>query len=128
MREALAAKEEAAETKREGAPGKETADALVDLAWYALFARDFTKALTVADRARALLPEYLAIEANRAHAHMFLEHEAKKLYADHKGEPVPEQDGKPWEHCIAEDFAEFRKAGLTHPLMADIEKQFGISR
>jgi hypothetical protein len=31
-------------------------------------------------------------------------------------------------HAIAEDFAEFRKAGLTHPMMADIEKELGISR
>ena len=45
------------------------------MAWYALFAREFTKALTVADRAHALLPDDLAIETNRAHALMFLGHE-----------------------------------------------------
>jgi hypothetical protein len=28
--------------------------------------------------------------------------------------------------AIAEDFAEFRKAGLTHPMMADIEKELGL--
>jgi len=27
----------------------------------------------------------------------------------------------------AEDFAEFRKAGLTHPMMGDIERQLGVS-
>jgi hypothetical protein len=32
------------------------------------------------------------------------------------------------EHIIADDFAEFRKAGLTHPMMAEIEKELGISR
>jgi hypothetical protein len=32
------------------------------------------------------------------------------------------------EHDIVEDFAELRKAGLTHPMMADIEKELGISR
>jgi hypothetical protein len=32
-----------------------------------------------------------------------------------------------WEHVIAEDFAEFRKAGLTHPMVADIEKELGVS-
>jgi hypothetical protein len=31
---------------------------------------------------------------------------------------------KPWEAVILGDFAEFRKAGLAHPLMAEIEKQF----
>jgi len=30
-------------------------------------------------------------------------------------------------HTIAEDFAEFRKAGLTHPMMAEIEKELGVS-
>jgi len=29
--------------------------------------------------------------------------------------------------AIAQDFAEFRKAGLTHPMMADIEKELGVS-
>jgi hypothetical protein len=70
--EALAAKVEAVETEREGKPGAETAQELKDVAWYALFAREFTKALTVADRAHALLPDDLGIETNRAHALMFL--------------------------------------------------------
>jgi len=46
--------------------------------------------------------------------------EAKALYLAHKGEPVPEQDNKVWERVIIDDFAEFRKGGLTHPMMADI--------
>jgi hypothetical protein len=29
---------------------------------------------------------------------------------------------------MVESFAEFRKAGLTHPMMADIEKELGVSR
>jgi hypothetical protein len=32
------------------------------------------------------------------------------------------------EQDIAHDFAEFRNAGLTHPMMADVEKELGISR
>ena len=48
---------EAVETKREGKPGKETAQALTSVAWHALFAREYTKALTVSDRAHALLPD-----------------------------------------------------------------------
>ena len=72
LQEALAEKVEAMETKREGKPGRETAEALHVVAWYALFAREFTKALTVADRAHALLPDNLPIETNRAHALMFL--------------------------------------------------------
>ena len=97
------------------------------MTWYALFAREFTKALTVADRAHALFPDNLAIETNRAHALMFSERreEAKALYLAHKGKPVA--GGRLWERVIVEDFAEFRKAGLTHPMMADIEKELAVS-
>ena len=93
LQEALAAKVEAEEMKREGKPGKQTAELLNHVAWYALFAREFTKALTVADRAHALFPDDLAIETNRAHALMFMEREeeAKALYLAHKGKPISEQ-------------------------------------
>jgi TPR repeat protein len=129
LQEALAAKREAVETKREGKPGEETAGRLQLVAWGALFAREFMKALTASDRAHALLPDDLGIESNRAHALMFLGHEedSKVLYLTHKGKPIPGHDGKLWERAIAEDFAEFRKAGLTHPMMADIEKELGVS-
>src|SRR6516225_1417378 len=73
LQEALAVKLEEAETKREGNPAKETAQALQGVAWRALFAREFTKALTASDRAHALLPDDLGIETNRAHALMFVE-------------------------------------------------------
>jgi len=117
------------DTERAGKPGEETEQALISVTWYALLAREFTKALTVADRAHALLPDDLSIETNRAHALMFLERgeEAQALYLAYKGKPVSEQDAKLWERVIAEDFAEFRKAGLTHPMMADIEKALGVS-
>jgi TPR repeat protein len=126
--EALAAKVEAVETTREGNPAEQTAQALNSVAWYALFAREFTKALTVADRARAFRDD-LMIETNRAHALMFLGRgeDSKALYLAHKGKPISEQDARLWERIIVEDFAEFRKAGLTHPMMADIEKELGVS-
>jgi tetratricopeptide (TPR) repeat protein len=129
LQEALAVKVEEVETKREGNPAKETAEALHMVAWYALFAREYTKALTAADRAHALFPDDLTSETNRAHALMFLGHEeeSQALYLAHKGKPLSEQDTKLWERLIAEDFAEFRKAGLTHPMMADIEKELGVS-
>jgi TIR domain len=109
---------------------KQMAHALNERAWRALFTREFTKALAVADRAHAFLPDDLTIETNRAHALMFLEREkeARALYFAHKGKPLSEENGKLWERAIVEDFAEFRKAGLTHPMMADIEKELGVSR
>jgi TPR repeat protein len=129
LQDALAAKREAAETERQGKPHRQTAQALRSVAWYALFAREFTKALTASDRAHALFPDDLEFESNRAHALMFLGHEekSKALYVAYKGKTLSQQDTALWEHAIAEDFAEFRKAGLTHPMMAEIEKEFGVS-
>jgi len=130
LEEALAVKVEAVETKRDGRPGEQTARTLSGVIGFALFTKDFTKALTVAERAHALFPDDTGIESNRAHALMFLGHdeEAKALYLAHKKEPVSGEINKLWEQVIADDFAEFRKAGLTHPMMADIEKELGISR
>jgi hypothetical protein len=129
LQEALAAKTEAGEKKRKGKPGEETALALNGVAWHALFARQFTRVLTVAERAHALLPDNLMIETNRAHALMFLGRgkESKALYLAYKGKPLSKQDAKLWERVIAEDFAELRKAGLRRPMMADIEKELGVS-
>jgi hypothetical protein len=130
LQQALAAKVEAEETKREGKPGEQTFRQLTLVAWYALFTKEFTKALTVANRSHSLFPDSVAIEPNRAHALMFMERgeEAKALYLAHKGKPLSKQDNRLWEHVIVEDFAEFRKAGLTHPIMADIEKELTVSR
>jgi hypothetical protein len=85
--------------------------------------------LTVADHAHALFPKNLSIETNRAHALMFLERggECKSLYLAYKGKPMSQQDARLWERVIAEDFAAFRKAGLTHPMMSEIEKELGVS-
>jgi hypothetical protein len=65
-------------------------------------------------------------KSNRAHALMFLGRgeDCKALYLAYKGKPV---SGQLWERGIVEDFAEFRKAGLTHPMMADIEKELSVS-
>jgi uncharacterized protein YdaT len=129
LEEAFETKLEAEETKRDGKPGEQVATELNLVVWYALFAKQFTKALTVAGRAHALFPDNLSIETNRAHALMFLGHdeEAKALYLAYKGKPISEVD-ELWEQAIAEDFADFRKAGLTRPMMTDIKKELGISR
>jgi hypothetical protein len=129
LQEAQAANREEVETEREGKPGKETAEALYNVAWYALFAREFTKALTAADRVHALLPHDPKFHINRAHALMFVGRgeDSKTLYLANKGKPISGPDGPLWEHVIVEDFAEFRKAGLMHPMMADIERELGAS-
>jgi hypothetical protein len=121
----LAVKVEAAERKREGKPDQKTVQELIMVSWCALFAREFTKALTVADRAHSLLPDELTIEKIRAHALMFMEREqeSKSLYLAHKGKPTSSR----WERAIVEDFTKFRRAGLTHPMMPEIEKELGVS-
>jgi hypothetical protein len=120
---------EAAETEREGKPGRETAQALSDVAWYAVLARDFTKALTVAEHARGLSPDNLDIEADRAYALMFLGRgdESEAIYLAHKGQSMSDQNRKLWERVIAKDFAELRKAGLARPMMGEIERKLGVS-
>ena len=56
---------------------------------------------------------------------MFLDRldEARALYLKYRGQQKVSGD-KPWEGVIIEDFAQLQKAGLTHPLMQEIEKQF----
>jgi TPR repeat protein len=128
LQEGLAAEVEAAETEHEGKPGGGTAKELNFVAWYALFAGEYEIAFTAAERAHRLLPDNLLIENNRAHALMFLgrQEEAKALYFAYKGKPLG--DGASWDSSIADDFTKFRKAGLTHPMMADIEKGLNVSR
>jgi len=130
LQEALAARIEDAETKRDGKPGKETARELNDLSWSALLARDFAKALAAGDRALPLDPDLaLSIESNRAHTLMFLGRadEARALYMAHKGKKISGAEEKLWEAVIAEDFAALRKAGLDHPLMVGIEAALGAA-
>jgi hypothetical protein len=109
---------------------EKAARTLSGVIWLDLIAKEFTKALVVADRAHELFPDDTGIESNRAHALMFLGHdeEAKALYLAHKKEPVSGEINKLWEQVIAEDFVQLRKVGLTNPMMADVEKELGISR
>jgi hypothetical protein len=59
---------------------------------------------------------------------MFLDRvdEARALYLKYRGTKNVVGE-KSWEAAVLEDFAELRKAGLTHPLMDEIEKQFAGS-
>jgi hypothetical protein len=59
---------------------------------------------------------------------MFLDRvgEARALYLQYRG--AKNVTGvKSWETIILEDFAELRKAGLSHPLMGEIERKFSTS-
>jgi hypothetical protein len=134
--EQVVAQTEPAEVAANGKPGVATAERLHSLAWYALFAREFGKALGTEDRALGIALETgiqsnrahaltIRIQTNRAHALMFLRHvgEAQSVYLQYRG--VKNVAGaKSWEDVILEDFAELREAGLSDPLMDEIEKRF----
>ena len=96
-----------------------------DLAFELLKARDFTRALKASDLVISIASDEIWLYTNRAHALMFLARldEARAVYLRYRGEKNV-NEGKPWETTILSDFAELRKAGLTHPLMDEIEKVF----
>lgn len=121
--EALAASEErvkAAEKSQSAGPGA-AADALNNVAWHALFARRFSRALAASERALALQPDTLVFETNRAHALLFLGRtkQALAVYTAHKGEGLADDT---WEDVILKDFADFRQGGLLHPLYRQVER------
>lgn len=70
---------------------------------------------------------FVSSPGNRAHALMFLGRtdEARAIYLAHRGEQI---NGKTWEQQTLADFAELRKAGLTNPLMDEIEKAFAADK
>ncbi len=123
LQEALEKQTEKAERQKTGKLGEDTRGALVSLAWYDLFARDFKGALSAANRAIALDPGYLVAATNKAHALMFLgrKEEARALYLKNRGRRV-EALGKSWEEAILGDFAEFERRGLKHHDMVAIKK------
>ena len=41
---------------------------------------------------------------------------------------MSDNDDRLWERVIGQDFVKLREANLTTPMMADIEKELGISR
>jgi predicted Zn-dependent protease len=90
-----------------------------------VLARSFSQALNVAEEAIALAPEKIWLYANRADALMFLGRadQARTLYLKYRGRQKVDGDNS-WEAEILEDFAELQKAGLRHPLMVEIEKDF----
>jgi tetratricopeptide (TPR) repeat protein len=112
-----------------GGPGIKTAEALGELAWYALHVRNFDEALAAAERAATLAPDQIWLATNRAHALLFLGRidEARALYLAHKGKRLFPDSDKPWEDVIAEDFETMRKVGLDQAAFGEIATALGIN-
>jgi tetratricopeptide (TPR) repeat protein len=98
------------------------------LAYYLVLARNFGKALEAADETISASSEQIWLYTNRAHALMFLGRvdEARALYLRYRGEKKVEGE-KSWETVVLDDFAGLRRAGLTHPLMDEIESKFSTN-
>ena len=95
-----------------------------------MFAKDYTKAPAVADHAHALFPDNLGIQTNRAHALMFMGtmKRQKRSTLFTKGSQCPIRIMSYGSKSSLTTFEKLRKAGLTNPMMADIDKELGISR
>ena len=95
------------------------------VAWNAVLARNFALAMDATDQAVALAPQATWLYASRADTLMFLGRvdEARALFLKYRGAKNV-MAGKSWEAIILEGFAALRKAGLTAPLMDEIERQF----
>jgi tetratricopeptide (TPR) repeat protein/CHAT domain-containing protein len=125
----LVADIEKSENDSTGNPGAGTSDALGQLAWFALFTKDFDEALVATERALALAPDHFWIETNHAHALLFSGHldEARALYLAHKGKQLRRNDYRTWEEVIAGDFEALQRAGLNHAAFNEIIAALGIN-
>jgi tetratricopeptide (TPR) repeat protein len=102
-----------------------TVHRLGGLSYQFVMERKFATAVAVADQALAVAPTFLWIQANRGHALMFLDRiaEARDVYRRYRDERNV-VGSKSWGTVIREDFADLRKAGLSHPLMDEIGALF----
>jgi len=50
--------------------------------------------------------------------------EARTIYLSYRGQKAHSNKDGLWEKVVLGDFAEFRKAGLTNPLMDEIQTLF----
>ena len=119
---------EATETKRDGKPGKDSAQALGAAGLDALLAEEFAEALTAANRAHTLLPDGLdkAIARTRSYSWGVRKKLGRSTPPD-RASRMSGDDSTPWERVIAKDFADLRKTGLSRPMMEDIAQKLGVS-
>lgn len=128
LQQTFVARVETTETTEAGKAGPKTADALGNLAWYALIAREFATALAASERASTLAPGQIWVETNRAHALLFLGRpdEARQIYLAHRGARLANETSKTWEDMVADDFQELRKRGLAHTAFDEIAHELKL--
>ena len=110
----------------------EARDALVssygNLAWYALFARNFPSAIDSAQSGLDLEYERW-IAGNLAHALLLSDRyeEAMKIYRRHQGKPLGDGTTRLFEEVTKIDFDELSAAGVMHPDMERVEIELGVA-
>jgi hypothetical protein len=120
LQERNAAAVRRAETTVEGKPGVGTLDALLSLSWYQLLAGQYDAVIATANLAASIRDDYISIDANRAHALMFMgdADEARIIYDKYRGRET--RNKKIWDNEILDDFSEFEQENINHPLMNEI--------
>lgn len=113
------------EERKSGTPTPQLAVALGSLSFGRLFVKDFAEAKAAAVEAREIDGCPLEVLTNLAHAEMFLGNAEAglALHRVHRADKVNEN--QTWADAVRDDFAMFRKAGLDHPLMPEIERILG---
>ncbi len=98
------------------------AEALGNLAWYAMFDRKFDRAVSAAEHAHSLAPETGWIEINRADVLMLAGQTdaARTLYLAHNR--IGDSKGAKWAELARGDFELLRKAGFNDPLMEEVDR------
>ncbi len=94
----------------------------LSLSWYQLLSSKFSDVLASVKEGKKWNPEYLPLDTNEAHAHLFLGStaEAEAIYLKNIGEIV---GGKQWHQAILDDFIALENAKVSHPGFAAIRKQ-----
>jgi len=104
-------------------PKDELKGKYLGLSFYQLFASDFNGALESSKKGLKLDKNHLPLHTNFAHALLFLNRtkEAMDIYHKYMGEKY---GYKIWEDIILDDFDQLSEAGITHPDMEIIRKEF----
>jgi PQQ-dependent catabolism-associated CXXCW motif protein len=105
-----------------------SASALGGLSYQLALAGDFAAALKAADDALEVMPDQVLIEANRAHALLFLGHpdEAREIYLRYRGQKI--NGDRSWDDSLRADFIDLRKHGHASPVMDEVEARLASAK
>jgi len=101
--------------------------AYTNLAWFDLFAKDFSGALAACEEGRKYSVSSLTLETNCAHALMFSgrTQEAEEIYMKHRGEKMRADRPATWDETIRGDFRDLRAAKVESPEMGKVLGELG---